>query len=372
MRLNLGNLGPLNRLRDVTINELEIFDFYHWCDTKKNRNILKHLPFECLFNLAKEYLSKEDKDVSLFEITDFTNKVNTEINSIFEKQKFSIQFRRKHQREKKQLKFLDRVQEYGEVDFHATFLHPLGDAKSFKKFLANYWIDIDELTDKYINFYYDRDGIDHSGFKYLKDFSKLRTLDILLPSIVIWQNSKENTALSISLKGIAENDMLELIQKIVFQIKNNSSLITINDSLKSNYKTNIHTKSNKPLRELYFENKLPQQEYQERSQLNRFYSWVGFFKNKNNNTLLKDISTNNPEKVIDSIIKNANDFLNEEPLLLETVKTVVEEYIQEIVLIQSRISILNKEIMAGIISYENKTLALNRINLDLLKFIRRI
>jgi len=203
---------------------LEI-DFLEWLMLTKNQPMdLSKMPLNLFENLADEYCS-------------YAGKYNSEkrklVKSFKQSDPSSLAQKLRAFLSPTQTK---RMENLGyiydryinrKIPYRCFFLPLAADSEKFEAFINKYWIDLDKRSGDYLDIFYSEDDFGKSGYA-IKDKMRMTSRDLpgKLPCIVLWQD-KLKEAQSIDIKGLANDEIFDLISSIVGMIQQDMSFTDI-------------------------------------------------------------------------------------------------------------------------------------------------
>ncbi len=109
---------------------------------------------------------------------------------------------------------------YNDKANYKCILLPLKGESHFRKFVKDYWYDLDEASSEWLDIFYSISELERSGFESL---NKIRNLEVdtnMLPCIVIWRSDISQRSV-IEVRGLDNSDLFKVISEIIMRIKHN-------------------------------------------------------------------------------------------------------------------------------------------------------
>lgn len=195
-----------------------ILDFFYWLKEQNEPFNIYKMP-ELVFNdIVRKYESNRKVELSIKIKKDivktFTNKSSDQMyewmNKIFGK---------------KQIRSLHYIFEryYKDKAQYKCILLPLKGESELKKFVKDYWYDLDEASSDLLDIFYSLKELSNTGYALLSKIKDLTVDKNMLPCVVIWQQDI-SLAKAISIRKLNNSDLCKLLLEIISYIEKGMDL----------------------------------------------------------------------------------------------------------------------------------------------------
>jgi hypothetical protein len=208
-------------MADVKLS-LEI-DFLDWLLSNKNKPMdLQKMPLDVFELLVDEYCTTEDKSsndkrklIKAFKQTDPASLARKLVAVLSNTQSKKM----------KDFGYIYDRYSSPNIKFRCLFLTLAADAEEFNKFIKKYWIDLNSLSENYLDIYYSETDYRKSSGYEIKNMIKSisNNMPSNLPCILLWEKSIKDACM-IDIKDLSNQNIFRLISSIVDMIKDGQPL----------------------------------------------------------------------------------------------------------------------------------------------------
>lgn len=218
---------PVLELMMNSATELsEELDFFNWleCNTDCATDVRK-MPADVFEGFIDKYIKDSTKtEADKRQLLKSYHQTGWE--SLLEK--FQVLFHIREHKSKSTSEVIERYySHYGRLK---CIILPLSDPKSqlvYRTLIKESWEDLNSCSGNYLDIYYSEVDTGKSGFDIAQRINSLpRTLSCKAPCIIVWEHSMQD-AESLSISGLDNIQIVELIRSIVENIQGNKSFNNI-------------------------------------------------------------------------------------------------------------------------------------------------